>query len=114
MPIKDPESLKKYRKQYYQKHREELIKKTALRKKEISSWFSNYKKQCVCSICGESNPITLDFHHLDPSLKKDSVSDMVVNGYGIETIKKEIDKCVVLCTNHHRLYHYEQDIYSKT
>lgn len=54
-----------------------------------------------CKICGYNRYIgALDFHHLDPSKKKFSLS---VKGlcYSWESILQEAQKCVILCKNCH-------------
>lgn len=48
----------------------------------------------------------LDFHHCDPDQKNDSVSRMINCSKNI--IAKEVNKCVVLCCNCHRLAHIGQ------
>src|SRR5262249_45488638 len=56
--------------------------------------------------CTESNPIVLDFHHLHG--KEMPVSHMAAAGYPIAKIQVEMDKCVVLCANHHRLITHKE------
>lgn len=56
-----------------------------------------------CYACGYANPICLDFHHLDPKQKTADISKMVKNGVSINMINIEIKKCIVLCSNCHRL-----------
>lgn len=56
-----------------------------------------------CNICGYSRCIkALEFHHLDPSEKDFSLS---VVSKSFESIKPELDKCVLLCANCHREVH---------
>lgn len=114
MPFKDPdkrkEYMKKYRKDYYQKNKQNCLIKNKKRKKKINDWFNVYKSTVSCYFCGESNPACLDFHHLDPSTKKSSISNMVTDGYSISKIKKEIEKCLVICSNGHRKLHYEKQL----
>ena len=46
----------------------------------------------------------LEFHHIDPSTKLFSISqDGKTRAW--ETVKSEIDKCVLLCANCHRELH---------
>tara|TARA_X000001388_G_scaffold76989_1_gene75961 strand:+ start:927 stop:1439 length:513 start_codon:yes stop_codon:yes gene_type:complete len=45
---------------------------------------------------------TLDFHHLNTKTKSSNVSELVKT-MNWNKIKLEINKCVVLCSNHHRL-----------
>ena len=56
--------------------------------------------------CGESRIYTLDFHHKDPTIKDETIARMTSNRNKVEDIQKEIEKCVVLCSNCHREFHY--------
>ena len=66
--------------------------------------FNNYKKSLSCKKCGENRYYLLDFHHKNPQEKEFSISDH--SRASLETIKKEIEKCDVLCANCHREWHY--------
>ena len=63
-------------------------------------------QKMACEKCGESRPYLLDFHHLDPNEKEGSIAAMASNNASIKKMKEEIDKCVVLCSNCHREFHY--------
>ncbi len=57
-----------------------------------------------CQICGyDKYNGALEFHHTDPEQKDFNLSDFSV--YNLNNIKKELDKCVVLCANCHREVH---------
>lgn len=57
-----------------------------------------------CLKCGYGKAITsLVFHHLTPDKKEFSISSRP--GYGWKRTKKELDKCVLLCTNCHGEQH---------
>ena len=57
-----------------------------------------------CSVCDYSKyQGALEFHHLDPSEKDFTISQ--VRHTSFEKIKKELDKCVLLCANCHREVH---------
>lgn len=61
-------------------------------------WYKEIKLGLCCENCGYDRvPQALEFHHIDPSIKVDNVSNMVYNDYSIKTILKEIAKCVALC-----------------
>ena len=64
------------------------------------------KSSTGCAKCGEKRPYVLDFHHIDPSIKDADIARMTSNSNKVENIQKEIDKCIVLCSNCHREFHY--------
>lgn len=64
------------------------------------------KSQCRCAKCGDSRGYVLDFHHKDPSIKEDTISRLISNNATLDKIKEELDKCVVLCANCHREFHF--------
>lgn len=58
-----------------------------------------------CEMCGYDKCIdALDFHHKEPSQKEFGVSKNTHNRKW-EDIKKEIEKCMLLCANCHRELH---------
>lgn len=73
--------------------------------------FKRYKKEQVeykggkCVRCGYDKSLAaLEFHHIDPSLKdKDMAYHM--QGRKIERCYKELDKCILLCSNCHKEEH---------
>lgn len=64
------------------------------------------KSNNKCKKCGESKDYMLDFHHVDSSEKDERIARMTSNNYRIDRTLNEISKCVVLCSNHHREFHY--------
>lgn len=64
-----------------------------------------YYKGNKCSLCGYDKCIdALDFHHLNPEEKEFGIAE---KGYtkSWETIKQELDKCILVCSNCHRELH---------
>lgn len=63
-----------------------------------------YKGGC-CSKCGYNKCIAaLEFHHIDPNTKD---KDYFNQRSGLtESLKRELDKCVLLCANCHREEHH--------
>jgi len=61
----------------------------------------NYLLTHRCVDCGETDPIVLEFDHVQ-GVKVASVSEMVGQGYSLEKIQAEMEKCVVRCSNCHR------------
>ena len=74
------------------------------------------KKMCVeyhgnkCSSCGGVFPIAVyDFHHTDNdrnNRKDKTIGHMTHDCRKWETITEELDRCVMLCANCHRIEHY--------
>lgn len=60
-----------------------------------------------CCMCGyNKSPAAIDFHHVNPQEK--SVTVKQLSACSLEKILREVDKCVLLCSNCHREYHYNQ------
>ncbi len=58
-----------------------------------------------CEKCGYDKCKTaLDFHHLDPTEKEFTISSA---NRSWESIKEELDKCIIVCANCHREIHFE-------
>lgn len=58
-----------------------------------------------CIDCGTIDvPSIYDFHHLEPGKKDFSIGKQAK---AFSSIKKELDKCVLLCSNCHRKRHIE-------
>ena len=60
------------------------------------------KIQFGCQKCGDKRSYVF---HLDPSIKENSIATML-NSNKIDDVLKEVEKCVVLCANCHREFHY--------
>lgn len=61
-----------------------------------------------CQKCGYSKTYNaLDFHHIDKSEKKYTISNLLRNPKNLSTIIEEIKKCVLLCKNCHCELHAE-------
>ena len=109
MPRKDPEKRRAYHAEYNAKRPQGAIRSYTVR---------HQTKRCIlkssliqelggrCLRCGEDNPLVLDFHHKDPSIKEGTITSML-NRRSMEQAKKEAQKCVLLCSNCHRKEHYE-------
>jgi len=89
-----------------------VVKKQRRRNKRI--WLREYKEKLACSVCGYSKKTNknfssraLEFHHTKNN-KSFSVSNGIARGNGIDAIKKEIDKCIVVCSRCHAEIHSKQ------
>lgn len=86
--------------------RQDYVKYKLPRVKRLQEWVDGIKADKGCFMCGfKGDPVALDFHHRDPKRKGNQVSTLVKQGRAEEVIKAEIDKCVVVCANCHRILH---------
>ncbi len=99
------EKVRAYGRDYYMQHAEEEKLRVANRKQKVHQWFEEYKVALACQRCGENHLAALDFHHRKLTEKDMSISQAVHNGWSIERILKEIEKCDVLCANCHTRLH---------
>lgn len=90
--------------EHYRANRAAYVEKARVRNAEqtrINAEFMiDYLSHHPCVDCGESDIVVLEFDHL-----RDKVADVSVlarGGYSVEAIKREIDKCEVVCANCHR------------
>ena len=80
---------------------------TNQRRSRLRSWLADYKKALACERCGFADYRALEFYHHERGKKDFNVADMIRSGFSIETMKREIQKCIVLCSNCHQIEHYE-------
>lgn len=88
----------------YADRREYLKRAVSERRKKLRQMAREYKGG-KCVICGYNKcSDALEFHHLDPKKKDFGLS---VRGLtrSWKKIKKEIEKCVLICANCHREVH---------
>ena len=61
-----------------------------------------------CVECGYNKCTrSLEFHHTDPNEKDFTISG---KSWSFERLKKEVDKCILVCSNCHNEIHYKQDL----
>lgn len=78
------------------------------RRIKIRAWLKDYKAGKQCQRCGFDDSRALCFHHRDQKDKDGEISTWASNGTAsIERIKKEIDKCDLICANCHHIEHQE-------
>jgi len=61
-----------------------------------------------CVNCNESNIFKITFHHLNKNEKEFEYGEYT--GYKWSVIKKELDKCITLCQNCHKEFHYNENV----
>lgn len=118
--LKNPECGNKTARKYYhnnkekvqarhklwvEKNKESLRDKQRLKKRERKEWAISYLGGC-CSKCGLTfHPAVYEFHHKKPEEKDRDPSKMLQ--LSLERLTAELDKCILLCANCHRLEHHK-------
>jgi len=76
----------------------------------VTEWRRRTKKKAVeylggqCVRCGYNKCLrSLVFHHRDPAEKEFQIASSHIRGW--ERIRKELDKCILLCANCHGEQH---------
>jgi len=99
------ECVKSTTKKNYNKNKDKWREYQNDFKKKFKDSIQKYKETLTCSKCDENRWYLLDFHHLDPLTKQFGIGDG--SSYtSLENTFNEIKKCIPLCSNCHREFHY--------
>lgn len=93
---------KKMANNHYKKYKSEHIDRANRRTMLFKTIVNTIKEKYGCSECGIKINQCLDFHHVGSD--KDYNIAQLTN-CSVEKIINEINKCCVLCANHHRMLH---------
>lgn len=106
-------SLKKYLKLKKKIFTRGEMKKRRI--KQVGNWRRRIKIRAIeskggkCQNCSYNKCVySLDFHHINPNKKEFAIGSSKVNNWG--RIKKELDKCILVCRNCHGQIHEEIDL----
>ena len=75
--------------------------------KSVAEFIDVLKYHLSCTECGFEHAAALDFHHREPEEKSFGVNKNTSKNVTLEEVKDELEKCVVLCSNCHRIKHNE-------
>lgn len=93
---------------YRDKNRDKRIEYNRQYREKKAIWFRQYKKEHPCVICGEDDPTCIDFHHVQKEHKEKpyhNIAQFASQTYNLDRLKKELEKCVAICSNCHRKIH---------
>ena len=102
--IKNKDRIQSYCKSCFNKY---ISDRWAKRKSEALIYKGNKCIDCDIKVT-DINSCIFDFHHLDPSTKELDWSKMRITGK--DKLFAELDKTVLLCSNCHRIRHYEMNL----
>lgn len=92
---------------WYERNKHTVIARSSKKRAETRAWFKEYKKTLSCIQCGQNHPATLDFHHVVRRPDNRKLRTLVATGTK-NSILEELQKCVVLCSNCHRIHHWNE------
>ena len=102
------DKIKIYQKEYRENNEEEI----KVYQKEYREPFRlklHELKINGCNNCGyHKNDTALNFHHIDPKVKKFNLGIKYFTKHSGEEIKEELNKCILLCGNCHVELHYPE------
>lgn len=104
MPYKDKEKQKEFQRNHYKKYKNKFKSRLSESRKRNKKDVDDYKNSCPCEMCGENELACKDLHH---ERDKDKGISWAVRYWGPDRLKKELDKCIVLCVNCHRKLHWK-------
>ena len=90
---------------WHQKNKKHKLKLQKERLQQSLIKWRNWKSEQGCQYCNENEAICLELHHLDPTIKDDSLANMVAHGVSWKNLMEEAKKCIVVCSNCHRKIH---------
>jgi len=90
------------------KNKEDMYANQKRHRVSMRAKILDYLLEHPCEICGESDPIVLEFDHINPENKTKNVARYLAGHAGWDKIFSEIEKCRVLCCNCHRRHTYAQ------
>lgn len=75
-----------------------------IHRRKVKEELVNYKGG-KCEVCGYDKCLNaLEFHHLNPTQKDFTISNSNIYK-NLDKLKKELDKCILVCANCHREIH---------
>ena len=105
MPYKDRNKQKEYQQKHHQRTKKKKSKQQNQRKDKRQHLVLEemQRRGGKCAKCGFSDIRALDWHHLDPNEKVNSISEMVRDRVSMDKLQVELDKCELICANCHRI-----------
>ena len=101
-----------YKRAWYHKHKAERhkhlmgLKKKYRNQKKLIMINLNKSKCFHCKIKFDGNNAAIfDFHHVNPEKKSFNLNAKTAQNVALDKMLKELEKCVMLCSNCHRLHH---------
>lgn len=103
----DKEARKETNRKYYQKHYADNKQYYIGRARNRQNFLAGYVRKCKsnpCLDCGKKYPYyVMDFDHRPSEEKEANISELLGRAVSLHRLKKEINKCDLVCSNCHRI-----------
>jgi len=94
---------------HYEKYKAKHIIRVRANNDRLKKEWHDYKASLACANCGAAHPAIIDFHHVNPNDPDKQKVNELINSKRFTAAYKEIkEKCIVLCSNCHRIHHYNE------
>lgn len=70
------------------------------RRRAVKALLAHLRWAGACQVCGEGDPLVLDFHHVDPASKAFSLGGRCRRS--MTAVRAELRKTALVCANCHR------------
>lgn len=101
----NPEKMREYSKKHWHKYRIQKLNRDRIRMDAGQEFLDTLKTPCAK--CGESRVWVIQFHHINPDEKRFNLGTNAGSGHrSNEVVIQESKKCVCLCANCHKEFHY--------
>lgn len=105
---------REYHKLHYKNNKKDYLVRAKERKKIVQAELRSYiaqQKNKPCMDCNQKYPsYVMDFDHRPDCKKEFTIANMVSDSKSFDCIKKEIDKCDVVCSNCHRIRTHNREM----
>jgi hypothetical protein len=97
----------KYAKKHYEANSDDYkaraVASNRVSRKKNREWIRELKRKSGCRYCDESEPVALDFHHVEKKIE--NIAILASRNVGRQKLESEVRKCIVICANCHRKLH---------
>ena len=109
MPYVNQEKQKEAQRKHYLINKEKYSQRSREYKQKNIDYVRELKESTPCHDCGKKYPYAvMDFHHLNSDDKEFEINHMLRNTYSMKKILVEMEKCIILCANCHRIRTYRK------
>ena len=112
MPYKDhiirAAKNKTFNLSWYQRNKDRHRDTQRINRRKARDEWIEFKSSLECQKCGFKHPAAIDFHHTNPENKEGEVNNWARNGQYARA-RAEVEKCIPLCSNCHRILHFEEN-----